>query len=164
MLKTILLQSTKERNKLRVSSVGHFSFLKRSSYSISLRFRPRASREALLWTFSIASTSLAKYGFQTKNARFVHHLRLYLQAPPSLFHVIKAHDHTGFTGLGIFHEMFWEKSTYLCFLDNSTVQTNATCDLHSNGSNISAWTNLWYVSWAFLFAQMDMAMRRWKIK
>ena len=38
MPKTILQHSTKERNNLRVSSVGHFSFLKRSSYSISLRF------------------------------------------------------------------------------------------------------------------------------
>ena len=47
MPKTILQHSTKERNNLRVSSVGHFSFLKRSSYSISLRFCPRASREAL---------------------------------------------------------------------------------------------------------------------
>ena len=47
MPKTILQHSTKERNNLRVSSVGHFSFLKRSSYSISPRFCPRASREAL---------------------------------------------------------------------------------------------------------------------
>ena len=38
MPKTILQHSTKERNNLHVSSVGHFCFLKRSSYSISLRF------------------------------------------------------------------------------------------------------------------------------
>ena len=37
MPKTILQHSTKERNNLRVSSVGHFSFLKRSSSSISPR-------------------------------------------------------------------------------------------------------------------------------
>ena len=64
MPKTILQHSTKERNNLRVSSVGHFSFLKRSSYSISLRFFPRETREALRWTLSKAITSLAKYGFQ----------------------------------------------------------------------------------------------------
>ena len=43
------------------------------------------------------------------------------------------------------------KSTYLCFLGNSTVQTNATSDLHSNGSNISASL---IRSWAFLIVQI----------
>jgi len=57
----ILCFSIKEKNSLRVSSVGHFSFLKRFSYSISPRFWPRASREALRWTLSNAGTSLKWY-------------------------------------------------------------------------------------------------------
>ena len=61
--KTISQHSAKERNNRRVSSVDHSSLLKRSSYSISSRFLPRASE--VRCTFSNARTSLTKNGLQT---------------------------------------------------------------------------------------------------
>ena len=57
--------SISEMKCLRFSKVGQFKILIRSPYSISPRFCPSVRRDALLWTFSVASTSFTRYGHHT---------------------------------------------------------------------------------------------------
>ena len=63
--KICLWHSISEMKCLRFSKVGQFKILIRSSYSIFPCFCPSARRDALLWTFSSASTSFTSYGHHT---------------------------------------------------------------------------------------------------